>query len=210
MNLARTSGSSHGTYMLSKVVGHLYGIAKKANPIIVRVPRDEFVDGQLQKASAKPLDWFDGVLEVLKDVRPGEPGAGMPAVVSMSWGYPPVSNGKLLFPDFMDPTQDSSGKFAEELRDALKELVSMGVHIVTASGNNDEVRSFLSRSSSDGLISSSQQSLCGLPLLEKPMLEQITFQSCWSLVLLISKDGAPISRIRILRASLTSALLAMV
>lgn len=93
MDLTRASGDLHGTCMLSKVVGHLYGVAKKANPILVRVPRGEVLDGQLQSGGAKPSDYLSGVLMVLNDVQPGQPGAGVPAVLSMSWGWPRKFNG---------------------------------------------------------------------------------------------------------------------
>lgn len=152
MDLTRTFGVSHGTCMLSKVVGHLYGVAKKANPILVRVPRGDVLNGWLLPGGQKPTDYLKGVLMVLDDVQPGQPGAGIPAVLSMSFGIPRVSNGKWTLPDFMDPTKDDSTKFEEEFRDALKAVVNIGVHIVTTSGNDGKVSRHVLKSSSYGLF----------------------------------------------------------
>ena len=101
--------------MLDKVGGNKFGIAKKVNPVIVKVPR-----------GGGPEGWLDSFRKVYDDYKPrydADP-THATAVLSISWGYP----GSLLPADIRDEWKD-------ELKGLLQRLVAMGVLPVTGSGN---------------------------------------------------------------------------
>ena len=76
-----TGGKGHGTCMLSKVAGNLYGVAKKANPVLVRVPR-----------GASPQDYLDGLSAITDDLET-RTDKGAKSVLVMPFYYPPDTVG---------------------------------------------------------------------------------------------------------------------
>lgn len=73
----RTGGKGHGTCMLSKIAGNLYGVAKKAKPVLVRVSRN-----------ANKEHWLDGLSAITDDLG-ARSDKGANSVLSMSFYYPP-------------------------------------------------------------------------------------------------------------------------
>ncbi|WEW61610.1 hypothetical protein PRK78_007101 [Emydomyces testavorans] len=141
----RWSGKSHGTCMLSRIGGHLFGVAKKINPIVVRVPRRH--PGGFPEYE----DYLDGVARVNDDIGDMK----KKAVLNMSWlVYRHNEHGGLTFPSPKDPKVDNSDMFRTRLRDLLKVLIRKGVLPVTGSGN-------LSRRQIDGWPASFGKSNAG-------------------------------------------------
>ncbi|KAF2462996.1 subtilisin-like protein [Lindgomyces ingoldianus] len=98
----------HGTCMLSKITGHLYGTSKRVNPVIVKVPLAATVE-----------DYLEGVSKVVDDVRTR---GGRKTVLNLSWYYP----GHVV---------ESKVGWSDRLYELLKELQDSGVIIVAGSGN---------------------------------------------------------------------------
>ncbi|KAF2422420.1 hypothetical protein EJ08DRAFT_478963 [Tothia fuscella] len=126
-----TNGRGHGTAMLSKIVGHQLGVAKRATPIIVRVPRQRTVP--MGAGAATSWDYLDAVSKVVIDV-----GGGKKAILSMSWYFPRKNNenGLWTFPHQSLPNTDDSDGFRVRLRMLLRQLVNAGVSIICGSGND--------------------------------------------------------------------------
>lgn len=125
----RTKGLSHGTCMVSRVAGNLHGLAKKANVIVVRVPRRDGHDTR----SATNEDYLEGVAKVTDDVVARRK---LRAVLNMSWIYYRFSEGRPSFPKPENPMEDDSDGFRIRLRMMLRYLISIGVVPVTGSGNS--------------------------------------------------------------------------
>lgn len=94
--------------MLSKVAGDAYGVAKKASPVLVRVPR-----------FANKEDWLDGLSAITDDLE-ARSDKGAKSVLSMSFYYP--------------PDQVSPG-WLRMARTHLRWHASQGILLVTGSGN---------------------------------------------------------------------------
>lgn len=116
--------------MLSKIAGHEVGVAKKVNPIAVRVPK-------IARGSTRSLlceHYLEGASKVLDDV-----GEGKQAVVNLSIYCKRVIEGVLLFEDANTPGVDASDGFRIRFRMVLRDLIRKGVIPVTGSGNNGHV-----------------------------------------------------------------------
>ena len=114
--------------MLSRMGGHLYGVAKNANPVIVRLPKRPGLINSVE-------DYLDGVRSVVNDVGAGN----KRAVLSMSWFYPRRGgNGLFSIPDAAGNDASDGPRMA--LRGMLRVLISKGVTPVTGSGNLGRVR----------------------------------------------------------------------
>jgi hypothetical protein len=105
----------HGTCMLSKAGGALYGTAKKITPVVVRV------------GGAKTSgDFLDGVSKTLDDFTARKAGGGpQRAVVNMSFLYPP---------NLVDQA------WIDRFRVLLQAMVAAGLFPVTGSGKDGAVR----------------------------------------------------------------------
>ncbi|KAK7408694.1 hypothetical protein QQX98_009108 [Neonectria punicea] len=114
----------HGTCILSRMGGHIHGIAKNASPVIVRMPR--------RPAAVNPVeDYLEGIQKIVDDVGSGN----KRAVVSMSWFYPrQLAGGVFTFKDLNGG--DASDAPRDTLRRLLRLLASKGVSLMTGSGNN--------------------------------------------------------------------------
>ncbi|KAH9908446.1 peptidase S8/S53 domain-containing protein [Xylariomycetidae sp. FL2044] len=113
----------HGTCMLSRMGGRQYGVAKKANPVIVRIPTRYTIE-----------DHLEAIKRIIDDVGDNN----KRAVLSMSWYYPrrhPMT-GQFTFRD-ADGNDGSEGH-RRALRDMLRLLVSKGVTPVTGTGNDEK------------------------------------------------------------------------
>lgn len=107
-----TGGKGHGTCMLSKVAGDVYGVAKKVNPVLVRVPR-----------FANKEDWLDGLSAITDDLG-ARSDKGAKSVLSMSFYYPP---------DQVSPA------WVRMARIHLRWHASQGILPVAGSGNDGAV-----------------------------------------------------------------------
>lgn len=121
--------------MLSRAVGHMYGVSKKASPIIVRLPPNK-----------KYHDTLEGLGKVLADVKRSKTGDGSQlSVLSLSLATTRLrpKSGNLMFPkpDGSDGYMD----VLQETQSLLKKLAAEGVLTVIASGNEGEVSHCLSQ-----------------------------------------------------------------
>lgn len=98
--------------MLSKVAGNVYGVAKKVNPVLVRVPR-----------FANTESWLDGLSAITDDLGARSDNSAK-SVLSMSFYYPP---------DRVTPAWVSKAKMH------LQWHASHGILPVTGSGNTGAV-----------------------------------------------------------------------
>ncbi|KAF2006072.1 subtilisin-like protein [Amniculicola lignicola CBS 123094] len=98
----------HGTCMLSRMVGWRYGVAKRANTVIVKVP---FV--------ATPEEYLHGVYMVLQDVLAT---GAQKKVLNLSWYYYAHSHG-------------IHQAWIDALYNNIKALHDLGVTIIAGSGN---------------------------------------------------------------------------
>ncbi|KAK7421133.1 serine protease [Neonectria magnoliae] len=114
----------HGTCILSRMGGHIHGIAKNTSTVIVRMPR--------RPAAVNPVeDYLKGIQKIVDDVASGN----KRAVVSKSWFYPrQLAGGVFTFKDVSG--DDASDAPRDTLRRLLRLLASKGVSLVTGSGNN--------------------------------------------------------------------------
>lgn len=129
----RLKGIAHGTCMVSRVAGHLHGVAKKADPVIVRVPRR--LEGSTRTATAE--DYLEAVALALDDVIFTKK---TKAVLNMSWIYYRFVKNRPLFPAPDDDKADASDGFRIRLRMILRSLIENNVVLVTASGNDALVK----------------------------------------------------------------------
>ncbi|KAI9717752.1 MAG: hypothetical protein M1812_004481 [Candelaria pacifica] len=108
VNTERTSGKGHGTCMLSIVCGAKYGVAKKVNPVIVRVPKSNTVE-----------DWLEGISKVHDDVL-ARNDKTKHSVMLMAFYFPKdkINDGWII-----------------RARMLIKDLVDWNVLPVTGSGN---------------------------------------------------------------------------
>ncbi|KAJ4190530.1 hypothetical protein NW759_016729 [Fusarium solani] len=114
----------HGTCMLSRIGGHNFGVAKNANPVIVRLPKRP---GPVNTVE----DNLEGVRKVVDDIG----NSNKRAIISMSWHYPrTLSNGSFTFKDING--EDASSAHRAILRGLLRFLVSKGVTPVTGTGHD--------------------------------------------------------------------------
>lgn len=116
--------------MLSRMGGHIYGVAKNANPVIVRMPKRPGLVNTVE-------DYLEGIQKIVDDVG----SSNKRAVVSMSWFYPrQLAGGIFTFKDVNGG--DASDAPRDTLRRMLRFLASKGVTLVTGSGNNGFVSRF--------------------------------------------------------------------
>jgi hypothetical protein len=109
----------HGSCMLTRAAGHKYGVAKKIDPVIVRVPSFHF--GMEY--------WMQGLKHILNDV-----GDGKRAVLLMALYWPRKTDGG----DFVFKGIDGSDGYdtiRQKLGDLLRKLIEKGVTPVTGTGN---------------------------------------------------------------------------
>ena len=115
--------------MLSRMGGHLFGVAKNANPVIVRMPKRPGLANTVE-------DYLQGVQRVVDDIG----NSNKRAVISMSWFYPrTLGDGSFTFKDVNGG--DASDAHRATLRGLLRLLVSKGVTPVTGTGNGGAVSS---------------------------------------------------------------------
>ena len=99
--------------MLSKIVGHTLGVAKKATPIIVKV--EDFLSAE---------SWYDALAAVSKDLDSDvTPPGNIKAIVSMSFYFPADGEGA------------PPPEYEQKLLKLLQELEHKGAFMVTGSGN---------------------------------------------------------------------------
>lgn len=106
--------------MLSKIAGHTFGVAKKANPVIVRVPRRN-------GGFAIKEDYLEAISKVVDDVK--NRGRG-----KSEWTEKSVINLSIYYPK--DELNDA---WIARVKLLLKELVLLGVSPIAGSGNKGEV-----------------------------------------------------------------------
>jgi subtilisin family serine protease len=100
--------------MLDKVTGTKYGVAKKVNPVIVKVP------GQKWTKEDPSLDeYLEGVHLTLKDIQ--SKGNGANAVISISWYY---------------PAQHVDQDWIDKLESYITDIIKEGATVVVAAGND--------------------------------------------------------------------------
>jgi hypothetical protein len=136
-NINKNSGKGHGTAMLSKVAGHLYGVAKRVTPVLVRVPRvttrqvatDPEGRPIITPDFPPPTAYLDGVSKALDDWRQNKQATFKTATILMSWYY--------LLENL--PAGDAGTAFVAKLYQLISELASLGVLPVTGAGNDDLV-----------------------------------------------------------------------
>ncbi|KAL8728989.1 MAG: hypothetical protein Q9181_005158 [Wetmoreana brouardii] len=105
-------GVGHGTGILAKAAGWKHGIAKRSNPIIVRVPD-----------LGDPAAWSNGVQRVYADWRPvydRDPKTAT-AILNLSWGF---SRAKLAAAGYNNQQQDT---WIADLRNTLNDCVNIGL-----------------------------------------------------------------------------------
>ncbi|KAL9580839.1 MAG: hypothetical protein Q9212_004248 [Teloschistes hypoglaucus] len=106
-------GVGHGTGVLAKAAGWKHGIAKRSNPVIVRVP-----------SLGDPRAWLDGVRQVYKDwngVYERNPKTAT-GVINMSWGHTKVNLGQGGL-----ATEEEQNDWIAELRNALNDCIAIGL-----------------------------------------------------------------------------------
>ena len=113
-------GAQHGTCMLSRMGGHIFGVAKQTTPIIVRKPN---IGNSIEY-------YLEGLRRIIDDTR----GAEKPSVLSLSLYWP-------RFQDSGEPTfknhdgTDSYDTIRATMRGLLRLLVDQGVMPVSGSGH---------------------------------------------------------------------------
>ena len=117
--------------MLSNVAGNTLGVAKRINPVLVRVPRVSILTSTqtgppVAGGNAPPERYLDAVSAV-NDAR-GTNGTAANAVMLMAWFYPRSQ--------FRDRNGvDQSEGFRYRLWFLISQVVNKGVIPVTGSGN---------------------------------------------------------------------------
>ncbi|KAL8634508.1 MAG: hypothetical protein Q9228_007897, partial [Teloschistes exilis] len=106
-------GIGHGTGVLAKAAGWKHGIAKRSNPIIVRVP-----------SLGDPGAWLDGVHKVFQDWKGSfdrNPKAAT-GVISLAWGHTRdnLRQGRLA-------TEEEQDDWIADLRNALNDCIAIGL-----------------------------------------------------------------------------------
>lgn len=103
----------HGTCMLDKVAGNKYGVAKKVNPVVVRVPNQT------------PEAYLDTVRRIRADYEPihDQNPTTARTIINMSWGFTREQLGEGFL------------QWVEELAGLLQLLISKGALVVVPSGN---------------------------------------------------------------------------
>ncbi|KAL8673770.1 MAG: hypothetical protein Q9168_001831 [Polycauliona sp. 1 TL-2023] len=108
------SPKGHGSCVLDKIGGYRYGVAKNANPVVVRAVRDN------------PLTYLDTVRKIDADyqaIYDRDP-KNARAIVNLSWGWTKKS--------LEDYNPDA---WINEMRRLLKGLINNGATIVVPTGN---------------------------------------------------------------------------
>lgn len=119
----------HGTCMLSRIGGHIYGVAKKITPIISRVPRERATGGAVA---------HEEYLEALRRVDT-DMGDGKKAIVNISWLIPRRQFGTFTFSKKDDKSVDDSDWFEKEIHEVLVSIIKKGGYVFAGSGNGATV-----------------------------------------------------------------------
>ncbi|KAL3293697.1 Subtilase family protein [Colletotrichum asianum] len=126
---------AHGTAMLSIIAGANIGIAKKVNPIMVRVPRRQKKGG-----GASPEQWLSA-LSAVDDAIPDQ-SATTRAILCMAQGHESenfrrdwVKQNKGKVQDAETEAFEQWARFRLRMHRILTSLIAKGVFIVTGSGN---------------------------------------------------------------------------
>lgn len=119
----------HGTCMASLAAGYEFGVAKRANVVVVRHPRYR------RQGSPPRSDHFLAGVQAAVDDRIQR--GGGPAVALMALYFPRVAPGRgsFLFPDPTNDKIDNSALWARTLRNVMVDLVAQGVLPVVGAGN---------------------------------------------------------------------------
>jgi hypothetical protein len=80
----RTDEANHGSCVLSKAVSPMFGTAKNANMVIVKMPHTFTVGSEETKLILTESDFLEGLLKILGDVRENK--LQGKAVLNISWG----------------------------------------------------------------------------------------------------------------------------
>ncbi|KAI4283434.1 MAG: hypothetical protein L6R38_002156 [Xanthoria sp. 2 TBL-2021] len=112
------SPRGHGTCMLDKVAGNMYGVTKKASPVIVRAVHPAF-EAFLDTVRQIEADYLPVYNQDPKHAR---------AIINLSWGYEDSV-------DALGDDEEARANWISELRGLLKGLISMGATIVVPAGN---------------------------------------------------------------------------
>ena len=147
MNGEKSDGDTqgtHGTCMLSKIVGQDYGISKATKVTIVRLPQGVPSAQEAAAANGQPfvnhfraLVFADALMKIGIDVV--NKGLQFKSVINLSLGAPDTT-----------ATIPTPGHPAWALYNICNELIKAGVVIVTSAGNdgwifNDQVRYTIQR-----------------------------------------------------------------
>lgn len=118
----------HGTCMLDRAAGHLHGVAKKIDPIIVRIPT-------LRTA----IEYYmQGLRHILYDL-----GDGKRSVLLMALYWPRYeAGGAFVFRG--EDGSDGYDAVRKTMGDLLREITKKGVTVVTGSGNKGLVSTYSS------------------------------------------------------------------
>ncbi|KAI9721791.1 MAG: hypothetical protein M1812_002126 [Candelaria pacifica] len=120
MSLDRSGGKGHGTCMLSHVCGFSFGVAKKASPIIVRVPRGATIENYLEGISKV----HDDIVNTKNPHKGTQDHYKSKSVILMPWFY---------------PTGQVNAGWIARAKTLLDDLIdNYGVLPVTGTGNNGE------------------------------------------------------------------------
>lgn len=104
--------------MLDKVAGNMYGVTKKASPVIVRAVHPAF-EAFLDTVRQIEADYLPVYNQDPKHAR---------AIINLSWGYEDSV-------DALGDDEEARANWISELRGLLKGLISMGATIVVPAGN---------------------------------------------------------------------------
>ncbi|KAK3622536.1 hypothetical protein LTR56_022165 [Elasticomyces elasticus] len=99
-------GKGHGTCMLSRATGNVYGTSKNVDAVLARVP-----------PSPAEMDWIDGLEKILEDA---ETNGGSNKVLSLSIYWP------------LGTLRQSN---IDSMAELLKKIVATGVFVVVGTGN---------------------------------------------------------------------------
>ena len=116
--------------MLARMGGHLQGVAKSANPVIVRISPDT---QQMYAA------FIDGIAKVLDDVGRTK----KRAVLSMSFAFPEENASGGVFP--RPDGRSGATLYRSAMYQLLRSLASRGVTLVACAGNESKVKSHLTK-----------------------------------------------------------------
>ncbi len=120
---SETDPSNHGSCVISKVAGYDWGVAKRANIVVVKV-----IAGSTEatKDALLQTSLFKSMSLIQEDIM-ARAAAGMPvngkAVVNFSFGWP------------LDPTNPSNLFWIQKWEQAMQTLLALDVVIVAAAGN---------------------------------------------------------------------------